>query len=79
MPPWLKRFLLIALKNAVNAVITNAGLMTMLHGAFNMYSRSGWWNLGKAGIAVVISREGMVWIPVLIKWSKTDAEPNGGV
>ena len=74
----MKNFLMIVLKNAVNAVITNAGLMAMLHGAFNMYSRSGWWNLGKAALAVVIAREVVVWGPVVLKWTTTNANPNGG-
>jgi len=74
----VKSFLTIVLKNAINAVMTNAGLMAMLHGAFNMYSRSGWWNLGKAALAVVVAREAMVWGPVLYKWSMTNADPTQG-
>ena len=41
MNPTLKKILIIAAKHAVNVILTNAGLMGMLHGAFNLYSRSG--------------------------------------
>lgn len=75
----MKNFLMIVLKNAVNAIITNASLMTMLHGAFNLYSKAGWWNIGKATLSVVIAREIVVWGPVVMRWTTTDANPNGGV
>ena len=75
MNPSLKNFLMIVLKNAVNAVVTNSGLMTLMHGTFNKYSRDGLWNLGKATLAVVVAREVMVWGPVLMKWSSTNANP----
>jgi len=77
MPTWLRSFLIIVLKNAVNAIITNASLIAMLHGAFNITTSVGWWNIGKAALSVVIAREAVVWGPVLIKWSTTNADPSG--
>ena len=73
----LKNILEIAAKHAVNAILTNSGLMLMLHGAFNITSPDGWWNIGKATLSVVIAREALVWIPVLIKWSSTNDTPPG--
>jgi hypothetical protein len=73
---WFKNFLMIVLKNALNAVITNAGLMATMHGVFNRYSRDGLWNMGKATLVVIAAREAMVWGPVLLKWSTTNAEPS---
>jgi hypothetical protein len=70
----LKLWLIIALKNAVNAIITNTALMAMLHGAFNISTRAGWWNIGKVTLSVVVSREIIVWGPVLLKWTTTNAD-----
>lgn len=75
MNPSVQNFLVIVAKNAVNAILTNAGLMTMMSGAFNIHSSSGWWNLGKATLVVIGSREAMVWVPILLQWSKTSADP----
>jgi hypothetical protein len=76
LQPKVKRFLNISAKHAVNAVLTNAGLMGLMHGAFNMYSRNGWWNLGKATFVVIGAREIAIWLPVLLKWSMTNADPS---
>jgi proteasome assembly chaperone (PAC2) family protein len=70
----LRNFGIIVLKNAVAAILTNAGLMAMLSGAFNVTTASGWWNIGKATLAVVASREASVFIPKLLKWSQTNAD-----
>jgi hypothetical protein len=71
----VKNFLLICVKNAVNAVLTSSALMAMNWGAFNVKSVDGWWNLGKVILAVIASREATVWIPILLKWSSTSANP----
>lgn len=75
MSSWLKNFLMIVLKNAINAVITNAGLMALMHGVFNKYSRDGLWNMGKATLVIILTREVTVWGPVLLHWTTTDANP----
>lgn len=72
MTPAVKSIFLISLKNAVNAILTNSALMAMLHGAFNFYSRNGLWNLGKATLAVVASREAMIWAPKILAWTQTN-------
>jgi hypothetical protein len=72
----MKNFLLIVLKNALNAILTNAALMTMLGGTFNIHTTDGIWNIGKATLSVIGAREALVWIPVLLKWSSTNADPN---
>ena len=74
MSKTLKLWLIIALKNAVNAIITNASLIAMLHGAFNVTTAAGWWNIGKATLSVVVAREVIVWGPVLLKWTTTNAD-----
>ncbi len=75
MTAQLKNFFTIVLKNAVNAILTNSGLMVTMHGVFNKYSKDGLWNLGKATLAVIGAREAMVWIPILFKWSSTSSNP----
>jgi hypothetical protein len=72
----LKSFLVIALKNAVNAVLTNAALMTMFSGTFHLHSWAGVLNILKAaGIAVAV-REGQIWVPKLLAWSTSPTNGN---
>lgn len=61
-----------ATKNAVNAIFTNAALMTMMSGAFNLHSSDGWWNVAKLTASVVASREAIVWVPKIVAWSTTN-------
>jgi hypothetical protein len=72
----IRNFLTIALKNAINALLTSSSLMALNWGAFNFTSRAGWWNLGKACLSVIAAREATVWLPLLLKWSVTSANPN---
>ena len=72
----MKNFIMIVLKNALNAILTNAALMTMMHGTFNKYSKDGLWNMGKAALAVIVAREIVVWGPMVMKWTTTNADPN---
>ena len=76
MNPAIKNFLLICAKNALNAILTNAALMTMMHGVFNTYSTAGLWNLGKAALGVIVAREVMVWGPIVLSWTNTSATPD---
>ena len=71
----LKNFLLIVLKNALNAVLTNTALIALMHGTFNTITRDGLWNLGKATLAVVVGREVVVWGPIILNWTRTNADP----
>lgn len=74
MSKTVKMFLIITLKNAVNAIITNTALIAMLHGAFNITTTAGWWNIGKVTLSVIFAREVLVWGPVLLKWTTTNAD-----
>ena len=67
-----KSILIVVAKNAVNAVLTNSGLMLGWGNIFNIDSIAGVVALLKATGIVVVSREVIVWIPKLIAWSKTD-------
>ena len=71
----LKKVLLISAKNAVNAVLTNGTLLAAMPGVINLHSSDGLWNILKVTIGVVISREAMIWVPVLIKWSTSNGTP----
>ena len=75
MNPAFKNFLMICAKNAVNALLTSSALMAFNWGAFNYTTANGWWNLGKVVLAVVLSREVTVWVPILLKWSSTSSNP----
>jgi hypothetical protein len=70
-----KKIAIVVLKHALNAILTNSGLMLMLHGGFNMYSSAGWWNLGKATLSVVVAREAVVFLPQILKWTTTNTDP----
>jgi hypothetical protein len=71
----LKNWLMIALKNAVNALLTSGAMMAFNWGAFNYTTRSGWWNLGKLVASVIGAREVAVWGPILLHWSSTSSNP----
>jgi len=66
---------MIVLKNALNAILTNAALMALMHSTFNKYSSDGLWNIGKATLAVVLTREILVWGPIVMSWTTTNADP----
>jgi hypothetical protein len=77
MSPALKNVLTITAKNAVNAILTNAALMGMLHNLLDVTTRNGWWNIGKVTLSVVVAREAMIWVPELLKWSASTEPPKG--
>ena len=66
---------MICLKNAVNAVLTNAGLSAMFHGTFN-FSVPGIEAMLKATAVVIGAREVVVWLPIVMSWSSTNADPS---
>lgn len=70
-----KNILVVATKNAVNAVLTNAALMAKFPTVFHAHSREGLFNLAYGIGSVVLARETMVWLPKVLKWSNTNAEP----
>ena len=71
----MKNFCMIVLKTAVNAILTNAGLMAMFSGTFN-FTEAGIIAMLKATLAVAAAREVVVWLPIVLKWSTTDADPS---
>lgn len=72
----LRNFFIVALKNAVNALIVNVGAWWILPANFNLHDKSAIWNIGKLAGVTILSRELAVWIPVLLKWSQQGADPN---
>jgi hypothetical protein len=72
----LKNFLVIVLKTAVNAVLTNAALMTALPGVFNFHDHNGLINILKLTGSVIGARELAVWVPILLSWSQTSSTPS---
>ena len=71
----LRNFFIIALKNACNALIVNVGAWMILPANFNFHNSAAIWNIAKLAGVTVISRESAVWIPVLLKWSQSNAQP----
>jgi len=71
-----KNLLTIALKNAINALIASGILKVLISGNFQFNSPNDWWNFGKSLFSVILAREVMVWGPILLQWSKTDADPS---
>ena len=76
MNPWIKRILIVSAKNAVFAVLTNSAIMIQWHYIFNFDNWAGVWAVTRATLSVIGAREAVVWIPKLLKWSQTDADPN---
>jgi hypothetical protein len=73
----LKNFLTIAAKNAVNALLVNTSLMATYHSQF--YLTGNWQgiiHMLKVTGGVVAAREILVWGPILLKWSSTNADPS---
>ena len=71
----LKNVLTIGLKNAVNALLTNTGLWITMPNNFNLHNWSGIKHILYAALSVIGSREATVWLPILLKWSVTSANP----
>lgn len=76
----LKRFLIIAAKNAVNAALLSLAVVYHNPSQYNYTTVMGLWNIGKFILLPAVAiREGMVWVPLLLKWSSTGANiDNGG-
>lgn len=72
----LKAFLLISLKQAVNAVLVNYTASVFWPQVFHLHDWHGALNILKLIGAVIGAREIAVWGPVLLKWSRTGAEPD---
>jgi len=60
-------------KNAVNAALLAAGNMYHNPGSYNLSTIDGRWSVAKVILDAVIIREGIVYFPKLLAWSKTDS------
>jgi hypothetical protein len=72
----VKRYLIISIKNGLNAVLMNSALMIKWHFIFNLHNWPGFIALMQATGLVIAAREGAVWLPKLIKWTQTDVDPD---
>jgi hypothetical protein len=72
----LRNFLIIVLKNAVDALIVNVGAWMILPANFNFHDKAAIWNIAKLAGVTVLSRESAVLLPLILKWSQTNADPN---
>ena len=76
MSQQIKTILIISAKHAVNAVLTNAALVAMFHQFFGLYSKLAFEHMLGVAAATVASREAMVWIPKILKWSTSGVDTN---
>jgi hypothetical protein len=74
--PTLKSFLMIALKNAVNAALLSLAVVYHDPTHYNYTHMAGLIDIARdiVGPAVAI-REGMIWVPKILKWSTTNGTP----
>lgn len=76
MSPALKNALIISAKNAVNVLLTNTGAWLGDPHTFNVTSAAGWIHMLRLAGWVVLGREGIVWLPKILKWSTTGSNPS---
>jgi hypothetical protein len=72
----IKNILVIFAKNAVNALLVNVNAWWILPANFNLHNKAAEWNIAKLAVGTIITREIIVWGPVILKWSTTNAQPN---
>lgn len=75
MNPTLRSFLINSGKHAVNALLTNATLMTLFGEWAQLDTRTEWWHILQVAFGCVVAREATVWLPRLLLWSQST---NGG-
>jgi hypothetical protein len=74
----MKNFLIIAAKNAVNAGILSLAVVYHNPADYNFTTVLGLVHIFKfILVPAVLLREGMVWVPALLKWSSTNVGSNG--
>lgn len=71
----LKSFFVIFLKNLVNALLTNSTLLALWHSQVN-FSHAGMVNMLRVAGSCVLAREIIVWGPIVMRWSNTNADPS---
>jgi hypothetical protein len=72
----LRNLGIIIIKNGVNALIVNVGAWMILPANFNFHDKAAIWNIAKLAGVTVLSRESAVLLPLILKWSQTNADPN---
>ncbi len=77
MNPTLKLVLIISAKHAVNSLLVNSAFLALFPATFQIHTMAGWLNLLKSALAIIASREAMVWIPRVLKWTTTGTELPG--
>jgi len=70
-----KNVLLIIAKNAVNALLTSSAMTVLWPTLFTIHTGAGWLNLLKVAGTTVVAREVAVWLPIVLSWSTTNADP----
>jgi len=71
MNPKLRLFLIVFAKQAVNAVLTNSALISLLGDWSKFGTRASWILIAKTTASVVAAREVMVWGPKILAWSQS--------
>ena len=69
----LKAGLIIAAKQAVNALLTNSAMTVFFPQFMGWHTGAWWWNVGRVAVGTVLSREALVWGPKLLAWSQSNA------
>jgi hypothetical protein len=67
----LKAIASVTAKNAVNAIITNATLLTLLGNWQQIGTHDGIMMILKTTVSVVFAREAIVWFPKILAWSQS--------
>lgn len=75
----LKKFLIVAAKNAVNAALLSLAVVYHNPTEYNYTTFHGLFDIAKfIVVPAILIREGMVWVPLLLKWSSTGANLDNG-
>jgi hypothetical protein len=74
----IKNGLIFAAKNAVNAALVAVGPILATPQSYNLNTGAGLKHVGILMGSAVVSRELMVWVPKLMKWSSTNGSAPGG-
>lgn len=69
-----KQVLIISAKHAVNSLLVNSAFLALFPATFQIHTKAGWFNLLKSAAAIIGSREAMVWVPKVLKWTTTGTE-----
>lgn len=72
----MKNFLMIVLKNAINVIIVTGVPLIWDSGHFNFSTWPAFLNTLRLVGGAIVAREAVVWGPILLKWTNTDADPN---